>query len=80
MDSNRAFSLYNASSAGGFLAASFLNSIIVKYSMDLTALLTIIPYGAAFLLSFFLKDSSDHVESEKVSLTDNIKVLKKTKI
>ncbi|MBE6082491.1 MAG: MFS transporter [Tissierellaceae bacterium] len=79
MDSNRAFSLYNASSAGGFLAASFLNSIIVKYSMDLTALLTIIPYGAAFFISFFLKDSSHHVESQRISLTDNIKVLKKNK-
>lgn len=79
-DSDKAFSYYSASSTSGFLVASFMNSFIVKYSLDLTAFLTIIPYGIAFILSFFLVDIHQHRNEEKIGLIDSFKSLKHNKI
>lgn len=78
-DSDKAFSYYSASSTSGFLFASFMNSFIVKYSLDLTAFLTIIPYGIAFILSFFLVDTHQYRNEEKISLIDSFKSLNHNK-
>ncbi|MCR2044089.1 MFS transporter [Anaerosalibacter massiliensis] len=78
-DSYKAFSYYSASSTSGFLIASFMNSFIVKYSLDLTAFLTIIPYGIAFVLSFFLVDNYEHRNEEKVSIIKSFKSLRHNK-
>ena len=76
-DSDKAFSYYSASATSGFLVASLMNSIIVKYSLDLTAFYTIFPYGLAFVLSLFLVDADEYeYENErKASLLDSFKSL-----
>jgi MFS family permease len=55
-DSEKVFSYYNALGAAGLFTASLASTFIVKRSMDLTALLTVISYGIVFILSLFLKD------------------------
>jgi len=78
-DSDKAFSYYSASSTSGFLIAAFMNSFIVKYSLDLTAFWTIIPYGLAFILSLFLVDTQEHRNLDKLNLIDSFKGLKDNK-
>lgn len=70
-ESERAFSLYSAASAGGFFTASFLSTFIIKKSLDFPVLLTIFPYGIAFILIFFIKD----VEYDKkdISIKNSLK-------
>lgn len=55
-ESDKAFSFYSAFSAAGFFTASFLSTFMIKVSLDLPVLLTIFPYGLAFILVFFVKD------------------------
>ncbi|MDP4089635.1 MAG: MFS transporter [Bacillota bacterium] len=55
-ESEKVIGRYSAVATAGFLAASLLSTAIVGRSMDETALLTIIPYGLAALLTFFLRD------------------------
>lgn len=61
-DSEKVFSRYNAVSVAGFLIASFSSTFIIDISMDLTVVLTIVSYGCAALLAFFLED----IEAEAV--------------
>lgn len=60
--SERAFSRYYALSTFGFLLATSASTIIVSISMDLTASLTIIPYGMAVVAAFFLQDIKAEVQ------------------
>jgi len=60
--SERAFGRYYALSTLGFLLATSASTFIVPISIDLTAALTIIPYGMSVVAAFFLMG----VEAEKV--------------
>ncbi|MCA1075163.1 MFS transporter [Clostridium bowmanii] len=55
-ESEKVFGRYNAFSTGGYLIASFIFSILIKKSMDSTALWTIIPYAMASVLTLFIKE------------------------
>lgn len=77
-ESEKTFSLYNAWGAAGFFVASLTSTIIVRFSMDLTALFTIIPYGIAFLLTFFLHDPNMKHE-HKNSIMHSFKSVLKNK-
>ncbi|WP_411681806.1 MFS transporter [Clostridium thailandense] len=55
-ESEKVFGRYNAFSTSGYLIASSIFSILVKYSIDSTAFWTIIPYGVAAVLTLFIKD------------------------
>jgi MFS family permease len=75
--SEKAFSYYNASTAAGFFIASVMSSFLIKISLDITALVTIIPYFLAFLLSFFLIDVE--YKKEHISIMESIKNAFKSK-
>lgn len=60
-ESDKVFGIYGAMGTAGFLIASLISGILVKYSINLLAFATIMPYLVAFLLSFALKD----VEKDK---------------
>lgn len=66
-DSQKTFGRYHAMGTLGFLFAAVISSIVVPISMDLTASLTIIPYGIAALLTFLLVEVKTS-NSEKVHL------------
>ncbi|GAB6107291.1 MFS transporter [Fusibacter bizertensis] len=55
-ETEKVFGRYNAFSAGGYLIASSMFSILIKKSMDNTAFWTIIPYAIAAVLTLFLKE------------------------
>lgn len=55
------FGRYSAMGTLGFLLACFFSSWLVTISIEATAFFTIFPYGAAWILTFFLSE----VESEK---------------
>lgn len=78
--SDKAFSYYSASGTSGLLIGSLLSSIIVKYSIDLTAFFTIIPYGLAFIVSLFLKEiNENHEIKEKISIKKSFAAISKNK-
>lgn len=54
--SEKAFSRYYALSTFGFLLAASASTLIVSVSIDLTALLTIIPFGLSVAAALFLQD------------------------
>lgn len=56
-ESDKVFGIYGTMSTAGFLISALISGILVKISIDLLALATIIPYTLAFLLSFALKDN-----------------------
>lgn len=60
--SEKAFGRYYALSTFGFLLATSASTIIVSVSMDLTAFLTIIPYGISVVAALFLQDIKAEVE------------------
>lgn len=64
-DSEKVFGIYGAMGTAGFLISALISSILVKKSMDLLAFGTIIPYTAAFFLSFALKDSKREPKERK---------------
>lgn len=66
------FGMYNASSSAGFLLACLLSASMIVKSMDITVFSTIIPYGIATVLTFFIKDVS-HDSREKVSIMRSVK-------
>ena len=71
-ESEKAFSKYVGCSNVGYLLGSLLSIVIVSKSMDLAVFYTIIPYGLAFILSLFLKDTN-YIATKKVSLINNFK-------
>lgn len=68
----KVFGMYTAMSVAGFLLACLLSTKMVERSMDLTAFGTIIPYGAAVILTFFIKDVFHNLE-KKPSIKDSIR-------
>lgn len=71
-DSQKVFGFFTAGGSAGYLTACLLSSIMVKKSIDFTALCTILPFGAAAILTFFLKDI-EHGIREKVSIRMSMK-------
>ncbi len=76
--SEKAFSIYNASSIAGFLIATLLSTFIISKSMDLAVWLTIFPYGIAVILSLFLKDATCH-DKQKQGIVNVLKIMLKEK-
>lgn len=70
--SERAFGRYYALSTLGFLLATSASTFIVPISIDLTALLTIIPYGISVIAAFFLMEA----EGEKVERPNILRSIK----
>ena len=53
-NSEKIFARYNWFATGGLLVASLLSPLIIRISLEATALFTVIPYGIAVAASFFL--------------------------
>lgn len=77
-NSEKVFARYNFFSNLGFLLASISSIIIINISMDLAAFYTIIPYGFAFILSFFIKEVNGG-NSENIGIMKNIRYILKKK-
>ena len=77
-DSERLFARYGWFSTGGLLAASLLSPLILRISMAATAWLTMIPYGAAFVMTLFLIDVKGNRE-EKPSILGSFRVILKNR-
>lgn len=79
-NSEKAFAKYAFFSNLGFLLGSLISTFIINISMDLAAFYTIIPYGLAFIISFFLKDVGVN-KGKNIGILKNIKaILKKRNI
>lgn len=76
-ESEKSFGRYSAFSSGGFLIGAFLSTFMIGKSLDLSVMLTIIPYGIAFLLIFFVKDIK-YVKS-RVNMKKSFKTAFKSK-
>lgn len=78
-ESDKVFGIYGAMGTAGFLIASLISGILVKYSIGLLAFATIIPYSVAFLLSFALqdvkKDKEVELEESKESILQILKLV-----
>ncbi len=55
-DTRKIFGTYHAMSTGGIVLASFLFSAVIRNNYDLAALLTVVSYAAALLISLLLTD------------------------
>lgn len=66
---------YFSISTFGFLIASLMSGFIISISLDATAFYTIFPHGAAFILTFFIKDVPAEKTEHKM-INSFIKVLK----
>lgn len=77
-ESEKVFGEYSAFSTAGFFIASVASSFIVKISVDLTAFLTIFPYAAAAVLSFFLIEIHGEKE-EKTGIWESFKEIFRNK-
>lgn len=77
-ESEKVFGEYSAYSTAGFFIASVASSFIVKISVDLTAFLTIFPYAAAAVLSFFLIETHGEKE-EKTGIWESFKEIFRNK-
>lgn len=75
--SDKAFSYYSASGAAGFFTASIASTFLIRYSLDITVLFTIIPYLIAFFISLFIIDVE--YKREKLSLKVSVKNALKNK-
>lgn len=76
-ESDKVFGIYGAMSTAGFLISALVSGILVKISIDLLALATIIPYTLAFLLSSALKDNhknKDEIHEEAHSILESLKL------
>ena len=79
-NSDKAFSYYSAAGTAGLLTAALGSTLILKYSMDLTAFFTIIPYGIAFVITFYLVDTDKRDHREKCNtLIDSMKNISQNK-
>ncbi|GAA0115085.1 MFS transporter [Clostridium senegalense] len=72
-DSDKTFGRYSGCSTLGFLISSLLSGIMVKKSLDLLALATIMAYAVTFLLSFFLKDVKFESNEKKETIIESLK-------
>jgi len=77
--SEKVFGRYSSFSTFGFLLASVMSTFIIQISLDAAAFYTILPHGAAFILTFFIKDSPIEKTEHKI-LSNFIKVFKNKNI
>lgn len=77
-NSEKIFGMYNSFSTVGFLIACIASYFIINISMDLAALITIIPYGIATGVTFFI---SEHINPSKNrnDILNNLKSVFKNK-
>lgn len=73
-NSEKVFGRFSASGSIGFFAASIFATMMVKQSMNIAVLFTIIPHGLAFFISFFLPEipNEKYDENKKLSLKESI--------
>jgi MFS family permease len=71
-DSERLFARYRWCAASGLLAASLLTPLLLKISMEATTFFTMLPYGAAFVLTLYLTDVKGCAD-DKPSLRESIR-------
>lgn len=64
--SEKVFGEYSSCSTAGFLAASLMSTFIIGISLSAAAFSTIFPHGAAFILTFFIKDTPVKKEKHKL--------------
>lgn len=77
-ESQKIFGIYYNIQTVGLLLASVIFSAFIGANYRLSGLLTVISYGFACLLTFFLKDIQDKKESKKCSGKDFCTILKST--
>ncbi len=66
-ETQKIFGRYSAYQTLGFLIASVLSTFIVPISLDLTAFLTIFPYGLSVIITFFLTEVPvNHEERQSI--------------
>lgn len=68
-ESQKVFGIYNSLGTVGLLTASFIFSVLVGENYRVAALLTVISYGLAAILSFFLSEVKSE-EQRKICLHD----------
>lgn len=68
-ESQKVFGIYNICQTVGFLMASVIFSVLVGENYKLAALLTVISYGLAAVLSFFLSEVKSK-EKRRICLND----------
>lgn len=77
-DSQKIFSRYSAFGTAGMLTGCFIFTLFLSTNYAATALGTVISYGIAFVLSFFVRDVKDIQPKEKkpslASLMDILKI------
>lgn len=77
-ESEKVFGRYSAFATSGYVMATFMSGYFLKKSMDMAAFATIIPYGIAVILTFFIIDDSCSV-GEKAKIKDSLKLLLRNK-
>lgn len=78
-DSQKIFSRYSAFGTAGMLTGCFLFTLFLSTNYAATAFGTVISYGIAFVLSFFVADVKDSEPKEKKpSLASLLEILKLT--
>lgn len=70
--SQKVFGRYNALATLGYLIASLMSTMIVKYSLDDAALFTIAPYGVAMVLTLFIRDVEIEID-KKTKIRDSFR-------
>ncbi len=77
-NSERLFARYRWCATSGLLLASLLSPLILKFSMEATTFLTMIPYGIACVITIFLTDvRSDH--QAKPDIRESFRIVFKNK-
>lgn len=79
-NSEKVFGRYDFFASLGFLIASMSSVFIVGKSMDLSAFLTVIPYGIASILTFFLVDVKKEDVKRIAIMSNFVKVLKDSRL
>ncbi len=69
----RIYGLVSAAGTFGLIIAALTSPLILAVSMKLTAFLTIFPYGAAWLLSFLLKDTAKPPEAPAMGMIESFR-------
>lgn len=76
--SEKAFGRYYSLSTLGFLLATSASTFIIAVSMDLTVLLTIIPYGISVFAALFLKEVKTK-DDMRYSISESIRAVMSNK-
>lgn len=74
----KVFGYYSAFTTSGYILATFMSGYFLKTSMEMAAFVTIIPYGIAVILTFFIIDDNCSI-GEKLKIRDSLKLLLRDK-